>query len=182
MKPWVEWRSHEPCKGDTGWEQFYSALTGLVKFLREVPGLAPWALLCRACGALESGNGSILRANAESKLEKCLMRKASLKQITITMAALVVFCAAFLPAQTAKAPELKGKTVNINKASEADLVKNVPLITPDLAKKIVKYRKDNGDFQTLDELLQIDGFNRNLLKRIKTFLLLEGIGGKDCTC
>jgi competence ComEA-like helix-hairpin-helix protein len=77
---------------------------------------------------------------------------------------------------------LKGKTVNINKATEEDLVKNVPLITPELAKKIVKYRKDNGDFQTLEELLQVEGFSRDLLRRIKTFLLLEGIGGKDCTC
>jgi competence protein ComEA len=77
---------------------------------------------------------------------------------------------------------LKGKTVNINKATAEELVKNVPLITPELAKRIVQYRKDNGDFQTLEELLQVDGFNRDLLRRIKTFLLLEGIGGKDCTC
>ncbi len=81
-----------------------------------------------------------------------------------------------------KTGTLKGKTVNINKATEVDLVTNVPLITPELAKRVVKYRKDNGDFQTLDELLQIEGFNRDLLRRIKPFLLLEGIGGKDCTC
>jgi competence ComEA-like helix-hairpin-helix protein len=81
-----------------------------------------------------------------------------------------------------KTPVLKGKTVNINKANEAELVKNIPLITPALAKEIVKYRKDNGDFQTLEELLQIEGFNRELLRKIKSFLLLEGIGGKDCTC
>ena len=77
---------------------------------------------------------------------------------------------------------LKGKTVNINKATAEELVKNVPLITPELAKRIVQYREDNGDFQTQEELLQVDGFNRELLRRIKTFLLLEGIGGKDCTC
>jgi competence protein ComEA len=81
-----------------------------------------------------------------------------------------------------KTQVLKGKTVNINKASAEELVKNVPLITPELAKRIVQYRKDNGDFQTLEELLQVEGFNRELLRRIKTFLLLEGIGGKDCTC
>jgi competence protein ComEA len=86
------------------------------------------------------------------------------------------------PKPQAKTETLKGKTVNINKATESELVKNVPLITPELAKNIVKYRKDNGDFQTLEELLQIDGFNRTLLRRIKSFLLLEGIGGKDCTC
>jgi competence ComEA-like helix-hairpin-helix protein len=82
----------------------------------------------------------------------------------------------------AKTPILKGKTVNINKATEAEMVKNIPLITPELAKKIVKYRKDNGDFQSLDELLQIDGINRELIRKIKPFLLLEGLGGKDCTC
>jgi competence ComEA-like helix-hairpin-helix protein len=79
-------------------------------------------------------------------------------------------------------PVLKGKTININKATESELVKNVPLITPELAKRIVQYRKDNGDFQTLEELLQVEGFNRDLLRKIKTFLLLEGVGGKDCTC
>ena len=77
---------------------------------------------------------------------------------------------------------LRGKTVNINKVTAEELVKNVPLITPALAKSIVQYRKDNGDFQTLEELLQVEGFNRELLRRIKTFLLLEGVGGKDCTC
>jgi len=78
--------------------------------------------------------------------------------------------------------KLKGKTVNINKASAEDLVKNVPLMSPELAKNIVKYRKENGDFQTVEELLQVPGMNRTLLRRIKTFFILEGIGGKDCTC
>ena len=81
-----------------------------------------------------------------------------------------------------KTGTLKGKTVNINKATEDELVKNIPLVTPALAKKIVKYRKDNGDFQSMDELLQIDGLSRELLKKIKPFILLEGVGGKDCTC
>lgn len=120
-------------------------------------------------------------------------------RVGMMMAAFVFLCASILMAETpgktatktadkaksqpaGKTSTLKGKTVNINKANEADLVKNVPLITPALAKKIVKYRKDNGDFQTLEELLQIDGFNRELLRKIKEFLLLEGIGGKDCTC
>lgn len=81
-----------------------------------------------------------------------------------------------------KEKPIKGKTVNINKATEEELVKSVPLITPELAKNIVKYRKENGNFQTLEELLQVDGFDRTLLRRIKPFLLLEGVGGKDCTC
>ncbi len=103
----------------------------------------------------------------------------------IWMALFVVVClsASNLQGGTPeKTQPIKGKTVNINKANEDELVKSIPLISPELAKKIVKYRKDNGNFQTLEELLQVEGFDRNLLRRIKPFLLLEGIGGKDCTC
>jgi competence ComEA-like helix-hairpin-helix protein len=78
--------------------------------------------------------------------------------------------------------KLVGKTVNINTATAEELVKNVPLITPELAKKIVEYREEAGDFMTLEELLQVDGFDRELLRKVKKFLLLEGIGGTECTC
>jgi competence ComEA-like helix-hairpin-helix protein len=84
---------------------------------------------------------------------------------------------------TASAAEaLKGKSVNINKATVEELVKNIPTMTPELAKNIVKYRKDNGDFQQKEELLQVKGMNRTLLKKWDAFFILEGIGGKDCTC
>jgi competence protein ComEA len=77
---------------------------------------------------------------------------------------------------------LTGKTVNINEASAEDFLNNVPLITPELAQGIVEYREENGDFQVIEELLQVDGFSRTLLRKIKPFLLLEGIGGDACTC
>lgn len=86
-------------------------------------------------------------------------------------------------AGTAPAAELlKGKSVNINKATAEELVKNIPQMTPELAKNIVKYRKDNGDYQQKEELLQVKGMDRTLLKKWTNFFLLEGIGGKDCTC
>ena len=100
----------------------------------------------------------------------------------------VIFAGVFLLALTAnvKAVEkkdlLQGKTVNINTATAEDFVKNVPLITPELAKRIVEYREETGDFQVLEELLQVDGFTRDLLRRVKPFLLLEGLGGDECTC
>jgi competence ComEA-like helix-hairpin-helix protein len=80
------------------------------------------------------------------------------------------------------AEALVGKSVNINKATAEELVKNVPLMTPELAKNIVKYRKDNGDYQQLEELLQVKGMNRTLLKKWHSFFELEGLGGKECTC
>jgi competence ComEA-like helix-hairpin-helix protein len=84
---------------------------------------------------------------------------------------------------TALAAEaLKGKSVNINTVTVDDLMKNVPTMTKELAQSIVKYRKDNGDFQQIEELLQVKGMDRTLLKKWKNFFILEGIGGKDCTC
>ena len=80
------------------------------------------------------------------------------------------------------AEKLKGKSVNINKATVEELLKNIPQMTPELAKEIVKYRKDNGDYQQKEELLQVKGMNRTLLKKWNDFFELEGIGGKDCTC
>lgn len=80
-----------------------------------------------------------------------------------------------------KEEKLVGKTVNINTATAEDLAK-VPLITPELARAIVDYRNEVGDFQVIEELLQVEGFTRQLLRRIKPFLLLEGIGGDECTC
>ena len=81
-----------------------------------------------------------------------------------------------------KEETLIGKTVNINTATVEDFVKNVPLISRELAEKIVEYREEAGDFMTIEELLQVEGFDRKLLKKVKSFLLLEGIGGDECTC
>ncbi len=78
--------------------------------------------------------------------------------------------------------KLVGKTVNVNTATVEEFVENVPLITKELAEKIVEYREEAGDFQTLEELLQVEGFDRDLLRKVKSFLLLEGIGGTECTC
>ena len=96
----------------------------------------------------------------------------------------IVLIACFLSflANTAVSDEvLEGKTVNVNIATIEDLAQ-VPLISPELAEAIVEYREDMGDFQVIEELMQVDGFSRKLLRKIKTFLILEGIGGDECTC
>ena len=82
---------------------------------------------------------------------------------------------------SAEEKKLKGKTVNINTATVEQFLQ-VPLITKELAERIVEYREENGDFQVIEELLQIEGFTRKLLRKIKGFLLLEGLGGDECTC
>ena len=93
-----------------------------------------------------------------------------------------LFLCVMIVGASSAAEVLKGKSVNINKATADELMKNVPLMTPEIAKNIVQYRKDNGDYQQLEELLQVKGMNRTLLKKWTNFFILEGIGGKDCTC
>jgi competence ComEA-like helix-hairpin-helix protein len=99
----------------------------------------------------------------------------------LLLALLLFLCLGNAGFSGADEDKLVGKTVNINKATAEELA-TVPLITPELAANIVKYREDNGDFQTLEEILQVKGFNRDLMNRIKPFLLLEGLGGDQCTC
>ena len=104
----------------------------------------------------------------------------NLKRLSI-ISFVALFLLAFGITAHAEDKTLEDKTVNINTATIAELA-SVPLITEELAESIVEYRDDVGDFQVIEELLQIDGFDRGLLKKVKPFLLLEGIGGDECTC
>ena len=107
------------------------------------------------------------------------MRK-QISKLTLAFGIMVlsmVMCASMVTAEE----KLVGKTININTGTAEELAE-VPLITPELAEAIVEYREEAGEFQVIEELLQVDGFDRKLLRRVKTFLLLEGIGGDECTC
>jgi competence ComEA-like helix-hairpin-helix protein len=94
----------------------------------------------------------------------------------------VLFLCYMLAGAALAAAKPVGKTVNINTATVEEFVKNIPTMPLEMAKNIVKYRKENGDFQMLEELLQVKGMNRTLLKKWTVHFILEGIGGKDCTC
>ena len=108
--------------------------------------------------------------------------KSTIKRLIFNVSLLLSVC---LFASVGMAEEeglLIGKTVNINTAGVEEFVENVPLITQELAEAIVEYREETGDFQVIEELLQVDGFDRTLLRRLKDFFILEGIGGDECTC
>ena len=89
----------------------------------------------------------------------------------------IALCAPMVAAEE----KLVGKTVNINTGTAEELAE-IPLLTPKLAEAIVKYREEVGDFQFIEELLLVDGFDEKLFQRIKSFFLLDGIGGDDCSC
>ena len=108
-----------------------------------------------------------------------MMKNKYLVSCLLLSVIFILIAGTMAPAEEKK--PLKGKTVNINTATVEEFLQ-VPMITRELAERIVEYREENGDFQVLEELLQVEGFTRKLLRKIKGFLLLEGLGGDECTC
>lgn len=60
-------------------------------------------------------------------------------------------------------------TVEINQASERDLL-NLPEVGPSLARNILSYREQNGDFHSLSEFGDVPGVGPQTLKQLAPFL------------
>ncbi len=59
--------------------------------------------------------------------------------------------------------------IDINTADVAELTQ-IPGIGPKTAEAIVAYRKDNGQFKTLDDLVEVKGIGPKKLEKIRPFL------------
>ena len=73
------------------------------------------------------------------------------------------------------------RKVDINIASEHELAQ-IPYIGSKLAEAIVSYREKVGGFVMFEELLQVEGFNRDLFLKVRSYLYLDGVSGEDCGC
>ncbi len=84
--------------------------------------------------------------------------------------AFLVFClfAAALPGHAAEA----GK-VNVNQAS-ADQLMLLPRVGASLAGRILEFRKENGPFKTVEDLLQVKGVGEKTLDLLKPYVALSG--------
>lgn len=67
---------------------------------------------------------------------------------------------------------LQIKSININTATREELI-TLPGIGESTAERILQYRKGNGPFQSLDELLNIKGIGKKKLEHIKPFCKLQ---------
>ena len=56
--------------------------------------------------------------------------------------------------------------VNINTA-DLQTLSNLPYVSDSQAKAIVEYRKENGDFESIEEILQIKGIGEKTFEKIK---------------
>ncbi len=70
---------------------------------------------------------------------------------------------------------------NLNSATEEELAAD-PNIGPDLARKIVEYRENVGDFTSYDELKEVEGITDTKIKQINEHFEIEGVASFDCNC
>jgi len=73
------------------------------------------------------------------------------------------------------------RKVDINIANKEEL-EQIPFIDSKLAQAIISYREKVGGFVIFEELLQVDGFNRDLFLKVKSYLYLDGMSAEDCGC
>ncbi len=70
---------------------------------------------------------------------------------------------------------------NLNSATEDELAAD-PNIGADLARKIVEYRENVGDFASYEELKEVEGITDTKIKEINEHFQIEGVASFDCNC
>lgn len=71
--------------------------------------------------------------------------------------------------------------VNVNTATQQEL-SSVPGLNADLARAIVQYREEMGDFMSIDELADVPGMNKDALEQARQTLRVDAISGAECNC
>lgn len=86
----------------------------------------------------------------------------SIKAMHITLLALLV-----------ASPLAQATVVNVNQANVDVLVESLEGIGPKKAQAIVAYRKSNGAYQSVDDLLNVKGIGEKILERNRQDILLS---------
>jgi competence protein ComEA len=68
---------------------------------------------------------------------------------------------------------LFAKAVNINKADTATIAESLKGIGEKKAQAIVDFRKENGKFKKVDDLLKVNGIGTKLLEKIRADIRLK---------
>ena len=109
------------------------------------------------------------------------MRTAFLSSIIFALMVGVTSVAHAAPAAGAVEPvvaapvvlDTKVVTININTADEATLQRELSGVGAVKAKAIVAYREANGDFTSVDELLEVKGIGKVILERNRDKIVIS---------
>ena len=93
----------------------------------------------------------------------------TITRLTVLLA-LVVSMLAPLSAQAAGAAS---EVVNINTADASQLAQ-LPRVGPALSKRIMEFRKENGNFKKTEDLILVKGIGEKTFKNLEPFVVVEG--------
>jgi len=93
------------------------------------------------------------------------MKRLTAKAVLIGLA-LGLIISPIVSAQTAAKA---GDKVNINTASLAELEK-LPRIGPQIAQRILDYRKENGNFKKVEDILKVRGIGEKVFEQLKDLI------------
>ena len=147
-----------PVQGKTLAKVYVSGAVALPGIYQVEPGLRVADVLALAGGADE--NADLQKVNLAQKCKDGMQVKVPSRKIVSAKN------------QSSRAVAGTGSpAILLNAASEAELDR-LPGISPVLARRIVQYRTEHGEFHSLQELLQIPGVNEILLERLQGRLAL----------
>lgn len=67
--------------------------------------------------------------------------------------------------------EVKNNIVNINTATQTEL-ESLPGIGPSLALRIINYRKENGKFSSVEEIMNVSGIGEARFEALKKYIIV----------
>lgn len=128
---------------------------------------------------VEMKGGFALKSVAMAKVRRFSRRHVNALMLAVVLCALLLLLALFLPRPepTLELPRLEaviedgmhGGRIDINHADVA-LFSELPGIGERLAQTIVDYREMYGDFERVDDLLQVKGIGVGKLEGIRAFI------------
>jgi len=82
------------------------------------------------------------------------------------------------PATKSKASPAPTAPININTATQAQL-ESLPGVGPKAAQRILDYRKQNGSFKKVEDLMNVKGFGEKTFLKLKPMLTVSDKAGAN---
>jgi competence protein ComEA len=86
--------------------------------------------------------------------------------------AILIMLSVFLAPLAAQQTQTKsGEKININSAP-ADVLDKLPRIGPKVAQRIIDFRKQNGPFKKVEELMKVKGIGEKTFAKLKDLITI----------
>lgn len=96
------------------------------------------------------------------------MKNFMIKGLVMSVVLGVVF-STFISLQVQAAPKAGEKKININTASLVELQK-LPRIGEKVGQRIIDFRKKNGRFRKVEEIMKVKGIGEKMFSKIKSLI------------